>query len=96
VLERQKAEGLRRKLVGFEVLDRAPARDGYPVLINGVEVGAVTSGSPAPYLRKNIGLAYLPIEHTATGTELSIAVRGREVAARVVETPFYKRERKFD
>jgi aminomethyltransferase len=96
VLERQKREGLRRKLVGFEVLDRAPARDGYPVIINGVEVGVVTSGSPAPFLKKNIGLAYLPIEHTAIGTEFSIAVRGREVAARVVETPFYKRERKFD
>ncbi|HEX5735001.1 MAG TPA: glycine cleavage system aminomethyltransferase GcvT [Blastocatellia bacterium] len=96
VLERQKAEGLRRKLVGFEMLDRAPARDGYPVLINGVEVGVVTSGSPAPYLKKNIGLAYLPIEHTAIGTEFSIAVRGRQIAARVVETPFYKRERKFD
>lgn len=96
VLERQKAEGLRRKLVGFEVLDRAPARDGYPVLINGGEVGVVTSGSPAPYLKKNIGLAYLPIEHAATGTEFSIAVRGREIAARIVETPFYKRERKFD
>ncbi len=95
-LERQKAEGLRRKLVGFEVLDRAPARDGYPVLIKGVEVGVVTSGSPAPYLKKNLGLAYLPIEHTAIGTEFSIAVRGREIAARVVETPFYKRERKFD
>ena len=96
MLERQKREGLRRKLVGFEVLDRAPARDGYPVIINGVEVGVVTSGSPAPFLKKNLGLAYLPIEHTAIGTEFSIAVRGREVPARVVETPFYKRERKFD
>jgi aminomethyltransferase len=96
VLEKQKREGLRRKLVGFEVLDRAPARDGYPVVIKGVEVGVVTSGSPAPFLKKNIGLAYLPVEQTAIGTEFSIAVRGREVPARVVETPFYKRERKFD
>ena len=96
VLEKQKREGLRRKLVGFEVLDRAPARDGYPVIIGGVEVGVVTSGSHAPFLKKNIGLAYLPIEQSAVGTEFSIAVRGREVPARVVETPFYKRERKFD
>jgi aminomethyltransferase len=95
-LERQKREGLRRKLVGFEVLDRAPARDGYPVIVKGVEVGVVTSGSPAPFLKKNIGLAYLPIEQTAIGTEFFIAVRGREVPARVVEIPFYKRERKFD
>ena len=95
-LERQKREGLTRKLVGFEVLDRAPARDGYPIVIGGQEVGRVTSGSPAPFLNKNIGLAYLPIEHCAVGTDISIAIRGREVPARVVETPFYRRNRKFD
>jgi aminomethyltransferase len=96
VLARQKQEGLRRKLVGFEVLDRAPARDGYPVVIAGEQVGQVASGSPAPYLKKNIGLVYLPAEHAAVGTEFSVVVRGREVPARVVETPFYKRDRKFD
>lgn len=95
-LDRQKREGLTRKIVGFEMEDRAPARDGYPVIIDGAEVGKVSSGSPAPYLKKNIGLAYLPIEHTATGTRFQINIRGREVAARVVETPFYKRQRKFD
>ncbi|MCI0488236.1 MAG: glycine cleavage system aminomethyltransferase GcvT [Blastocatellia bacterium] len=96
ILERQKREGLARKLVGFEVLDRAPARDGYTVVIAGQEVGRVASGSPAPFLKKNIGLVYLPIEHSAPGTEFSVLVRGRDVRARVVETPFYKRERKFD
>jgi len=95
-LRRQKDEGLKRKLAGFEVLDRAPARDGYPVVIGGNEAGVVTSGSPAPYLKKNIGLAYVPIEHSAVGTELSVVIRGRNVPARVVDTPFYKRERKFD
>ena len=95
-LQRQKSEGLRRKLVGFEVMDRAPARDGYPVVINGQSVGNVASGSPAPYLKKNIGMVYLPIEHTAVGTEFSVVIRGREVPARVVEMPFYKRERRFD
>jgi aminomethyltransferase len=94
-LQQQKKEGLRRKLVGFEVLDRVPVRDGYPVIVDGVEVGAVTSGSYAPYLKKNIGLVYLPIEHTALGTEFSVVVRGRQVPARVVEIPFYKRERKY-
>ena len=93
VLVQQKAEGLKRKLVGFEVLDKAPARDGYPVVINGAQVGIVASGSPAPYLKKNIGTVYLPIEHTAVGTEFSIVVRGRNIPARVVETPFYKREK---
>ncbi len=95
-LERQKKEGLRRKLVGFEVLDRAPARDGYPVIVGGVQVGVVTSGSPAPFLKKNMGMAYLPIEQATIGTEFFVSVRGRDVPARVVETPFYKRERKFD
>jgi glycine cleavage system T protein (aminomethyltransferase) len=95
-LVRQKENGLTRKLVGFEVLDRAPARDGYPVLIDGSEVGVVTSGSPAPFLKRNIGLAYVPIEHAAVGTEFVVAVRSRHVPARIVETPFYKRERRFD
>lgn len=96
VLQRQKKEGLKRKLVGFETLDRAPARDGYPIVIDGQQVGSVTSGSPAPFLKKNIGLAYLPTEHTAVGTEFFVVIRGRNVPAHVVETPFYKRARKFD
>ncbi|MEN3331264.1 MAG: aminomethyltransferase [Blastocatellia bacterium] len=95
-LQRQKAEGLQRKLVGFEVMDKAPARDGYPVVINGQQVSVVASGSYAPYLKKNIGMVYLPIEHTVVGTQFSIVIRGREVPARVVETPFYKREKRFD
>jgi aminomethyltransferase len=95
-LVQQKQEGVRRKLIGFEVLDRAPARDGYSVTIGGVQVGSVTSGSPSPYLKKNIGFAYVPAEHSAVGTEFCVLIRGRNVPARVVETPFYKRERKFD
>ncbi len=87
-LVKQKEKGLTRKLVGFEVLDRAPARDGYPAVIGDKPVGVVASGSPAPFLRKNIGLAYLPIEHAATGTEFFIVIRGRPVPAWVVETPF--------
>ncbi len=95
-LERQKKEGLKRKLVGFEVLDRVPVRDGYAVVVDGREIGQVASGSPAPFLKKNIGLVYLPVEHAAVGTEFSVIVRGRLVAARIVQTPFYKRERTFD
>jgi aminomethyltransferase len=96
VLEKQQREGLKRRLVGFEVLDRAPARDGYPVVVAGREVGKVTSGSPAPFLKKNIGFASVPVEYSEVGTELFVVVRGRQVPARVVQTPFYKRGRKFD
>ncbi|MGE0131396.1 MAG: glycine cleavage system aminomethyltransferase GcvT [Blastocatellales bacterium] len=90
-LAEQKEKGVTRKLIGFEVTDKGIARDHYPIFINGKEAGAVTSGSHAPYLKKNIGLGYLPIEHTSVGTEFEIDVRGRRLAARVVQTPFYKR-----
>jgi len=92
-LQRQKEEGLRRKLVGFEVTERGIARDEQDVYVSGERVGRVTSGSPAPYLKKNIGMAYVPVEHAEVGQELEIDVRGRRVGARVVQTPFYKRER---
>jgi aminomethyltransferase len=94
VLAQQKAEGIRRKLVGFEVTERGIARDNQDVLLDGQKIGRVTSGSPAPYLKKNIGLAYVPVEHASEGQELQIDVRGRPVAARIVPTPFYKREKK--
>lgn len=92
-LLRQKQQGLHRRLVGFEVLDRVPARDGYPVLIGDEEVSRVTSGSYAPFLKKNIGLTYLPIEYTSVGTPFKIRVRQRTVDAQVVPTPFYKRKK---
>ncbi|MDQ1560600.1 MAG: aminomethyltransferase [Pyrinomonadaceae bacterium] len=93
-LAQQKAEGVQQKLVGFEVTERGIARDGYDVLINGEKVGRVTSGSPAPYLKKNIGLAYVPAAHATEGLEIHVVVRDRPVAARIVPVPFYKRERK--
>ncbi len=93
-LARQKEEGLKRKLVGFEVTERGIARDGHNVLIDGEVVGQVTSGSPAPFLKKNIGMAYVPVEHAGVGREIQIDVRGRAVAARIVPMPFYKREKK--
>ncbi|MBO0720001.1 MAG: glycine cleavage system aminomethyltransferase GcvT [Blastocatellia bacterium] len=92
-LAEQKEIGVSRKLVGFEVIDKGIARDHCPLLIDDKEVGVVTSGSPAPFLKKNIGLGYLPIEQTAIGTRFEIDVRGRRVAAEVVRTPFYKRGR---
>jgi len=93
VLARQKEEGVKHRLVGFETIERGIARDDQEVLINGERVGRVTSGSPAPYLKKNIGMAYVPVEYASEGQEIQIDVRGRLVAARIVPTPFYKRER---
>src|ERR1051325_5469237 len=92
-LVRQKEEGVKRKLAGFEVTDRGIARDHQEVLVDGERVGHVTSGSPAPFLKKNIGLAYVPVEHATVGQAIQIDVRGRLVAAQVVKTPFYKRQK---
>jgi len=91
VLRRQKAEGVSRKLIGFEVLDRAIARHGYDVYIDGAKAGVVTSGTQTPFLKKAIGMAYLPADRTAAGTEFEVDVRGRRVRAQVVPMPFYKR-----
>jgi len=90
-LARVKANGPKRKLVGFEMQDRAIARHGYPVVINGETVGNVTSGAPSPTLSKNIGLAYLPIAHSAIGTTIQVIIRGKPTQAVVVKTPFYTR-----
>ena len=87
----QKQEGIGRKLVGFEVTDRGIARDAQDVLIDGQRVGRVTSGSPAPFLKKNIGMAYVPVEFANEGRAIEIDVRGRMVAAQIVPLPFYKR-----
>ncbi|HEY0427046.1 MAG TPA: glycine cleavage system aminomethyltransferase GcvT [Pyrinomonadaceae bacterium] len=92
-LQSQKEAGLKRKLVGFEVTDKGIARDDFDVYINDEKVGYVTSGSPAPFLKKNIGLAFVPVEFANVGQEIKIDVRGRLLAAEIVPTPFYKREK---
>jgi aminomethyltransferase len=94
-LMKQKQEGVKRRLVGFEMLGKDIARDHYPLFVHGREVGHVTSGAPSITLKKNIGLAYLPAEHASIGTTFHVAVRSNKLAeARVVRTPFYKREDK--
>ena len=94
-LEKAKAEGVKRALVGLEMIERGIARDGYKVLDqSGTVIGYVTSGSPAPFLKKNIALAYVPPEFVALGTELKVEIRGQGVKARVVPTPFYKKQKK--
>lgn len=90
-LRAQKEKGIERTLVAFEMRARGIGRDGYAVLVAGEECGRVTSGSYAPWLKKNIGLAYVPVPASAVGTKLGIRIRGREVAAEIVPTPFYKR-----
>ena len=89
------AGGPKRKLVGLEMTERGIARDGYAVLSpDGKKIGTVASGSPAPFLKKNIALAHLPMGFTAPGTEIAVEIRNQPVKAVVVPTPFYKRQKK--
>ncbi|MGE5206713.1 MAG: glycine cleavage system aminomethyltransferase GcvT [Chlamydiota bacterium] len=91
-LERARAGGLKRTLVGMEMVERGIARDGYKVLDEaGAEVGYVTSGSYAPFLKKNIALAYVPPRLAEVGARLRVEIRGQGVGAQVVPTPFYRR-----
>jgi aminomethyltransferase len=94
-LERAKAAGTKRTLVGLEMTERGIARDEYKVQDeSGREIGYVTSGSPAPFLKKNVALAYVPVEHSAVSTKVKVEIRGQGVGAVLVTTPFYKRPKK--
>jgi len=94
-LAKASANGLKRALIGLEMIERGIARDEYKVFdAAGEEVGVVTSGSPSPTLCKNIALAYVPPALAAVGTTLLVEVRSQRVKAQVVATPFYKRPRK--
>src|SRR5215472_8026824 len=91
----QEDGGPKRKLVGLEMIERGIGRDGYPVFsLDGKRIGEITSGSPAPFLKKNIALAYVPVESSALDTEVAVEIRGQMVKAKVVPTPFYKRAKK--
>jgi aminomethyltransferase len=91
-LERAKAAGLTRTLVGLEMIDRGIARDAYCCCSDaGEAIGVVTSGSPSPTLGKNIALAYVPPAMSALGTLIYVQIRGQKYKAQVVPTPFYKR-----
>ena len=92
-VRRQRAEGVTRRIAGFEMLDRGIARHGYEVHIGASRVGTVTSGTQTPYLKKAIGMTYLPVEHATVGTEFDVDIRGRRARARVVPMPFYKRKK---
>jgi aminomethyltransferase len=94
-LEKAKGAGLKRTLVGLEMVERGIARDGYKVLDpDSREIGYVTSGSPAPFLKKNIALAYVPPEFSAVGSAVKVEIRGQGVGAQVVPSPFYRRPKR--
>ncbi|HEV2113143.1 MAG TPA: glycine cleavage T C-terminal barrel domain-containing protein, partial [Terriglobales bacterium] len=94
-LEKQKAEGIKRVLVGLECRERGIPRDDYRVLdSSGHEIGVVTSGSYAPFLKKNIALAYVPPPYSTIGGAVAVEIRGQAVKCEVVPTPFYKRPKK--
>jgi aminomethyltransferase len=91
VLVKQKAEGVKRKLVGFELTEAGVPRHGYPILKDGKRVGEVTSGTMGPSVKKPIGIGYVPAELAAEHSEFHVEIRGRPAAARVVKTPFLKK-----
>jgi aminomethyltransferase len=94
-LERAKASGMKRTLVGLESVERGIPRDGYKVLdLDGKDIGYVTSGSYAPFLKKNVALAYVPSEFSAVDTEVAVEIRNQPVKCKVVPIPFYKRPKK--
>lgn len=90
-LQKQKEDGVSRKLVGIEMIDKGIPRTGYPVLVNEEEIGEVTTGTQSPTLNKNIGFALIQSEYANEGQEVIVQVRKRQLNAVVVKTPFYKR-----
>jgi aminomethyltransferase len=97
VLRDQKANGVARRIVGFELLERGIARQGHDAYVGDASAGPagkVTSGTQTPFLKKAIGMAYLPADYTAPHTEFEVDIRGRRTRARVVPMPFYKRPKK--
>lgn len=94
-LEKARINGLKHILVGLESVDRGIPRDGYRVLdLGGNEIGYVTSGSYAPFLKKNIALAYVPVHQSEIGNQVAVEIRSQPVKCKVVTTPFYKRPKK--
>jgi aminomethyltransferase len=94
-LEKAKTDGIKQTLAGLEMTERGIARDGYKVLDdNNKEIGYVTSGSPAPFLKKNIAMAYVPPELSNVGTKIKVEIRGQGIGAQIVPIPFYKRPKK--
>ena len=87
----ERKNNLRRKIAGFEMIDRGIPRQDYPVLKSGKNIGAVTSGTFSPTLKSNIGMAFVPLEEAVPGNEVEVSIRGKGCRARIVKLPFYKR-----
>jgi aminomethyltransferase len=95
-LKKQREEGVSRKLVGLEMIEKGIPRTGYDVFADEEKIGEVTTGTQSPTLKKNVGLALLKKQFTELGTEVEVQVRKKRLKAKVVKTPFYKREFKKD
>ncbi|PIC72123.1 glycine cleavage system protein T [Sporosarcina sp. P16b] len=91
ILVKQKEQGVERKLVGLEMIDKGIPRTGYKVFVGDREIGEVTTGTQSPTLKKNIGFALLSTEFTELGTEVEVEIRAKRLKAKVIATPFYKR-----
>lgn len=91
-LEKQKEAGIEKKLSGFEIIGRGIARPHYSVFTDGIKTSEVRSGTYAPFLKKSIGLTYLPVEKAKPGAEIEIEIRGKKTKSQVVPLPFYKRK----
>jgi aminomethyltransferase len=87
-----KEQGLKRKLIGIEMIERGVCRGGYAIYANDQKIGALTSGAPSPTLNKNIGMGYVEASHAVVGTIVHIDIRGKRIAAQIVALPFYKRK----
>jgi aminomethyltransferase len=92
-LTKIKEQGLKRKLVGIEMVERGVCRGGYSIYAGGEQIGALTSGAPSPTLNKNIGMGYVAAAHAVPGKTVHIDIRGKHTAAQIVALPFYKRQK---
>ncbi len=90
-LLKQKETGVKKKLIGFELLQKAVPRHGYKIFSDGKEIGIVTSGNLSPFLNKGIGMGYVQTPYAEIGTEILIEIRTKTVPAIVAERPFYKK-----
>jgi aminomethyltransferase len=91
-LLKQKAEGVKQKLAGFVLVDKDVPKAGGSIFSENREIGVVTSGGQSPCMRAGIGLGYVTTRYSQPGQEIEIEVKDREIAARIVELPFYRKK----